>query len=166
MIVPIMGYQEPSCDAPSLSDQQVKDIIDKERSVRKDLPSAFPQYRWIVRKQGCYYVYIEYGLPETPDLNHIFKLNQDGVIVDADNQKLKCPDKVFTENELADIVKTERGKRRDLPPPFAHHKTRVSRLRCTYLYFEYAVPEKKGDYQVFTIDQFGKVMEFTRSKPY
>ena len=166
MMCPVSGYQGPSCDAPVLSDQQVKDVIDKERSVRKDLPTPFPQYRWIVRREGCYYVYIEYALPETPDMNHIIKLNKDGVIVDADTEKLKCPDKVYTESELAEIVKSEREKRQDLPPALAHYKTRVSRLRCSYLYFEYAVPEKKGDFQLFTIDQFGKVMDFTRSKPY
>lgn len=77
------GCAQMTCDAPVLSNEQVKAIIDKERSTRKDLPAAFPEYRWLVRRDGCGYVYIEYGLPATPDYNHIIRLNQDGIIIDA-----------------------------------------------------------------------------------
>ncbi len=79
---------------------------------------------------------------------------------------MNCPSKVFTENELAEIVRAEREKRRDLPPLFENFRRRVDRLRCLYLYFEHKVPEQRGDYQVFTIDPFGKLMEFSRSQPY
>lgn len=170
MIIPALGYPEPTCVAPALADQQVKDIIDNERSVRTDLPAPFPKYRWSVRRQGCHYVYIEYGLPETPDYSRIFQLNQYGAIVDAGTglygEPLKCSDKVFSESELAEIIKKEREKRSDLPPRFPSYKTRVHRLTCLYLYFEYNLPEKRGDYQVFTIDPFGELMEFSRSQPY
>lgn len=84
----------------------------------------------------------------------------------AQGETLKCPDKVFTESELAEIVKKEREKRQDLPPPFPNYKTRVERLRCMYLYFEYALPETRGNYQVFTIDPYGELMDFSLSKPY
>lgn len=80
-------------------------------------------------------------------------------------ETLKCPAKVFSESELAEIIKVERAKRQDLPPPFQKYKTRVDRLRCLYLYFEYALPETKGNYQVFTIDPYGELMEFSRSQP-
>ena len=170
VILPALGYPQSTCLAPALSDQQIKAIIDKERAVRTDLPAPFPKYRWLVRRQGCHYTYIEYGLPETPDYNHIFSLNQYGAIVDAQTgsrtSNLKCPDKVFTESELAEIIKKEREKWQDLPPPFSSYKTHVDRLRCLYLYFEYNLPEKRGDYQVFTIDPFGELMEFSRSQPY
>lgn len=165
-----MSYSQPNCSAPTLADQQVKDIIDKERATRTDLPEPFPESRWTVRRKGCHYVYIEYGLPEVPDYSQIFMLNQNGAIVDAQMgtsvEHLKCPDKVFTNSELAEIIKKEREKRGDLPPPFPNFKTRIDRLRCLYLYFEYNLPEKRGDYQVFTIDPFGELMDFSRSQPY
>lgn len=81
-------------------------------------------------------------------------------------ETLKCPNKVFRESELAEIIKKERAKRQDLPPSFPSYKVRVDRLRCLYLYVEYALPETRGNYQVFTIDPFGELMEFSRSRPY
>jgi hypothetical protein len=166
MLVPVWAYPQATCTASPLSDQQVKDIIATERAKRTDLPSAFPNYRSTVRRQGCHYVYIEYLLPEAPDAIHVFKLNQYGVIVDAEPGNPKCPEKVFAESELAEIVKNERARRKDLPPAFPNSRIRVDRERCLYLYFEYAVPERRGDYQVFTIDPLGELMEFSRSKPY
>lgn len=83
VIFPVLGYPQPTCVAPPLSDQQVKDIIDKERATRTDLPTPFPKYRWTVQRRGCYYVYIEYGIPEVIHYVRIFELNQYGAIVDA-----------------------------------------------------------------------------------
>ena len=79
---------------------------------------------------------------------------------------MKCPDGVLTDGQLAEIVARERARRGDLPPQFPKYKTRVQRLRCLYLYFEYALPERRGDYQTFTVDPFGELMEFSRSQPY
>jgi hypothetical protein len=168
---PTLGYAQPACDARPLSDQQITEIVQKERATRTDLPRPFPKYRSLIRREGCHYVYIEYGLPEAPEHNQIFKLNQHGAIVDvqAGGQavaSMKCPDKVLTAGALADIVKKERARRSDLPAPFPAQKTRVERLRCLYLYFEYALPERRGDFQVFTIDPFGELMDFSRSQPY
>jgi hypothetical protein len=172
-VLPARGYQELVCGAPALSDQAIKEIIDKERAARDDLPAAFPESRWVVRRQGCYYVYIEYGIPEAFHKEHIFKLNRHGVIVDAGGGnapadtpgKMKCPDKVFTKVDLAAIVRSERAKRRDLPQALSSQETQVERLRCLYLYYEYALPKKKGDYQVFTFDPYGELMDVYRSKP-
>lgn len=170
MIVPALGYSEPTCVAPALSDQQVKEIIDTERATRTDLPVPFQKYKWTVKRQGCHYVYVEYGLPETPEYNQIFKVNQYGAIVDAGTglrgKSLKCPEKVFTESELAEIIKKEREKRSDLLPRFPNYKTWVHRSGCLYFYFEYNLPERRGDYQAFTIDPFGELMDFSRSQPY
>ncbi len=170
LLLPVSGYTQMQCKAPDLTDEQVHKTVVQERAARTDIPPAFPEYRWSVRRQGCHYVYIEYGLPETPDNNHIFWLNQHGVIVDVQSGgqavDLQCPDKVFTESELAEIVAQAREKRDDLPPPFPRYKTRVDRLQCLYHYFEYALPEARGNYQVFTIDPFGELMYFSRSQPY
>lgn len=170
LLFPVSGYTQMQCEAPDLSDERIHKMVTQERAARADLPAAFPEYRWSVRRQGCHYVYIEYGLPETPDYNHIFWLNQHGVIVDVQSGgqivNLQCPGKVFTESELAEIVDRAREKRDDLPPPFPRYKTRVDRLQCLYHYFEYALPESRGNYQVFTIDPFGELMQFFRSHPY
>lgn len=170
VILPVMSYAQTTCVAPALSGRQVKDIIDKERAARTDLPKAYPKYRWDVSRQGCHYVYVEYGLPEAPEYNHIFSLNQYGVIVDAqggnEGEHLKCPDKVFTESELAEIIKKEREKRDDLPLPLPSYKTQVSRSRCLYFYYENALPETRGNYHAFIIDPFGELMEFHRAQPY
>ena len=159
--VQTVGYAQPACLAPVLSDEEIRSTIEKERSTRSDLPVPFKEYRSTVHRQGCHYVYVEYGLPEAFHYQHVFTLNQRGVIVDTGADGLKCPDRTFTENELAEIVGAERAKRNDLPPAFANTRTRVDRLRCLYRYFEYAVPET-GRIQVFTIDPLGEVMAFAR----
>lgn len=160
-----------TCEAPAIGEEEVKKIIDKERTTRTDLPRAFPKSKWVVRREGCHYTAIESLVPETPEANHIFRLNQRGVIVDvtignSHKSALKCPDKVLSEAELARIVADARAARKDLPPAFPQSKARVDRARCTYLYFEHRAPEARGDYQVFIIDPLGELMEFQRSQPY
>ena len=71
------------CKADALGAEQVKAIVDAERAVRSDLPKAFERYRWTVSRQGCYYVYIEFGLPETPGVSLMFRINQFGAVVDV-----------------------------------------------------------------------------------
>lgn len=170
MIFPAIVHAQPRCVAPPLSDQQVKGLIDKARSERSDVPRPFAKSRWVVKRQGCHYVYVEYAVPATPDESNIFRLNQYGVIVDVQtgttSGSFTCPGKDLTDSDLAEIVRKEREKRGDLPPPFPDYKTRVHRVGCLYLYFEYPQPEVRGNYQVFTIDPLGELMEFSRSKPY
>src|ERR1044071_5817152 len=165
MVFPVLGYQQPSCDMPELSAQEAKDIIERERAARTDLPAPFPESTWTVRRQGCHYVYVEYAVPAAPEQYHLFKLNQHGGIVDATPGKLKCPEKIFKEDELAEVVRKAREKRKGLPPAFSSQETRVERLRCMYLYFEYATPKVKGEHHVFIIDPLGELMDFQRGKP-
>jgi hypothetical protein len=163
-------HAQPICGVPALSDAEVKDAIDTARSTGTGLPSTFPEYRWSVKKRNCYYVYTEYRIPETVDSNNTITLNQHGAIVDmrarGRSSGMACPGRVFSDNELAQIIRTEREKRGDLPSLFEDFRPQVERLRCLYLYFEHKVPEQRGDYQVFTIDSFGELMEFSRSQPY
>ena len=170
LLFPAVAHSQPACDAPPLSDDGVKAAIGRARATRADLPPPFEDYRWSVKRRGCYYVYIEFSLPETVDSNHMITLNQHGAVVDIQARgqanQLECPSKVFSETELAEIIRSEREKRSDLPAPFENFRLQVSRLRCLYLYFEHKVPEQRGDYQVFTIDPLGAVMEFSRSEPY
>lgn len=166
-VVPALGGELPSpCALPALSDQQVKTIVQKERAARTDLPVPYPNYRSTVRRKGCYYLYMEHGLPEAPEYAQSFTLNDKGVIVDATSAALKCPATVFTDRELTKIVARERAGRTDLPAPFPEATLKVWRKRCLYFYFEYAVPPVRGKYQVFTIDPLGGLLEVSRSEPY
>jgi hypothetical protein len=170
LMFPDWTYSQKKCTASELSADQIHEIVVRERGVRDDIPPAFPKYKYTVRKQVCHYVYIERGLPSAPEYSHKFMLNQFGVIVDitsglAQTVKLKCPEKVYTESELAEIIKKEREIREDLPPPFLNYRKRVNRKGCAYMYFEYNSPEKRGDWQVFLIDPYGELMQFSRNKP-
>ena len=170
LMFPAVSHSQSACDAPPLSDDGVKAAIDTARATRTDLPSPFAESRWSVKRRGCYYVFLEVSLPEAPDSNHMITLDPHGAIVDVQagsrSSQLECPSKVFSETELAEIIRSEREKRSDLPAPFENFRLQVSRMRCLYLYFEHKVPEQRGDYQVFTIDPLGAVMEFSRSEPY
>ncbi|MFZ5469337.1 MAG: hypothetical protein ACOZIN_07850 [Myxococcota bacterium] len=166
-----IAFADPPCAAPPLPEKAVQDIIEKERRTRTDLPSAFKKASWTVTRRGCHYTAIESMLPPTPEASHIFTLNQHGAIVDviignSPESPLRCPDKVLTELQLAQVVKSERAKRPGLHAPFPKSKTRVVRQRCLFLYFEYALPERRGDYQVFTIDPLGELIDASRSQPY
>jgi hypothetical protein len=163
----------PVCTAPVLSDQQVKDIVAKERATREDLPVAFSQSRIAVSRQGCHYLYMESSVPPIPDVGHIFKLNKKGIIVYVqsgnglpEGVNLTCPvAKPLSDSRLAEIIKNERAKRSDLPPAFTHSTVRVAKLQCTYMYFEYPEPKEKNTWQEITVDPFGEVMDFMRNKP-
>src|SRR4051812_5803520 len=80
---PSWGRAAPVCTAPVLSDQDVKAAVEKARAARSDLPAPYAKSRWVVRRDGCQYVFLEYSLPETPEANHIFRLDPYGTIVDA-----------------------------------------------------------------------------------
>ena len=170
MMLPVLSDAQEECNATKLSADQIHEIVVKARATRDDLPPAFPKYKFTVKNQGCYYVYIEFGLPTAVEYLQMFKLNRYGVIVDVQSSggeptKLKCPERVFTKNELTRIVKKEREQRKDFPILFMKYKIRVDRLSCLYLYYEYNLPERPGDYQVFIIDPYGELMEFSRSTP-
>jgi hypothetical protein len=170
LMLPAAGLAQPACAEPVLSDQQVKNIVEREKATRTDLPAPFADYRSVVSRHGCHYVYIEYGLPEAFHKEHIFKLNQRGVLVDVESggdptQSMKCPAKVLTEGELAEIVRKTRAERRDLPTVFPRYRTHIGRLRCLYLYSEYAQPEAPGRHHVFVIDPFGEVLDVVRAQP-
>ncbi|WGS86473.1 hypothetical protein [Methylomonas sp. UP202] len=74
---------------------------------------------------------------------------------------IDCPEKVFTEQELTVVVKQLRESRSDLPQAFKRPLVRVSRLRCLYLYFEYNDSDFSNNYNVFTFDPYGELVEFS-----
>jgi hypothetical protein len=149
---------------PALSNEQVKAIVEKQRETGQDLPPAFPEQKWSVRRQGCHYIYVENPVPETPDQHNMFWINAGGSIVDVRPGTLMCPTKVLTEPELAAVVKGLRARRKDLPPPFDTFTTSVTRMRCLYLFTEHASAGKTDRYQTFTIDPYGELFDVFRSK--
>lgn len=167
---PATSNAETTCEAPPLSDDEVRTAVYRARATRTDMPAPFPEHQWSVKRRGCYYVYLESPVPEAPDSSHMITLNDSGEVVDiraaGRSGQMSCPAKVFTEEELAEVVRKARAERSDLPPPFEEFRPRVDRLRCLYLYFEHRIPERRGDYNVFTIDPLGGLIEFNRSQPY
>jgi hypothetical protein len=184
----IGGSQTSDCGALPLSDDQIKEIIANERAKHKDMPAPYPQYDTSIRRDGCYYIYIENKLVASAlptqrlyvvDASRIFKLNKHGAIVDiptstrrtmaTEDQKTPSwcsEEKVFSEKELAEIVAKAREKRSDLPQPFPKCRVQVIRMGCVYYYQEFALAETQGNYQVFLIDKFGELMNVHRPHPY
>ncbi|MDT4330395.1 hypothetical protein ACQE3E_01600 [Methylomonas sp. MED-D] len=78
-----LACAEPNCTALELSKEQVVDIVNAERRSRGDLPKAFSESQYTLNRHGCYYILIESAVPLRPGKNIVFKLNQNGVIVDA-----------------------------------------------------------------------------------
>ena len=170
MLVPSPSSAQHNCVEPEISDQRIREIVQELRTTRSDLPKKLPDYRWEVGRDGCYYVYVEYPLPEVPHNSQAIVLNQHGVIVDARagalDQSLQCPEKVLSEEELTATLEKERDLRSDLPQPYADYEIHLQSSRCLHLYFEYKLPRRRGDYIVFTIDPYGEIMGFSRSDPY
>ena len=162
-VAPAAGVQL-RCEEPALDEAQLRSLVAKARASRKDLPAAPADYTTVVRRQGCHYTYIEYELPRAPEKQNIFTLNQKGVIVDTQPATMKCPEQELPEAQLAAIVEKARAVRGDLPAPFGAATTRVGRMRCLYLYFEYADPPSPGNFQVFTIDPFGELIDAYRNR--
>lgn len=160
------GQAQAACEAPPLSEQQVKDIVDRSRAARDDLPPQFPRFSWAMRRQGCSYVYTETGLPAAPDYNYIFRLNQNGVLVDVEHAAMKCPDRLLGEAQLQAVVAQARATGNVSPSRFDRVRVHVQRQRCLYLYFEYAIPEARGNFDVFTIDSYGELLDQASSAPY
>lgn len=168
MLFPTLTRSQDGCDELVFSDQQVKEAVDRERSMRSDLPAPFSDYRWEVTQSGCQYIYAEYSLPETPEQSRFFRINRNGVIVDIQpsDGSFQCPGENLTETELAEVVRMAREECPEMPRPYPSYRTRVDRMGCLYLYFEYALPDVRGKYKVFTIDSFGELLEFSVSQPY
>lgn len=168
LLFPALTRSQDGCDGLLLSDQQVQAAVARERSEQSDLPAPFSKYRWEVTRRDCQYIYVEYGLPETPERSRIFRLNRHGVIVDVQpsDGRFQCPGEILTETELGEVVSMAREARPEMPRPYPSYRTRVDQLGCLYLYFEYALPDVRGKYTVFTIDSFGELLEVSVSQPY
>lgn len=174
LIFPDSSYSQNKCTLPEITADQIHELVAKERKARDDVPPAFPKYEYTGRKEGCYYMYIEHGLPYAFEYAQIFRLNQSGMVVEAkignnaESVKLKCSEKEYAESELAEIIKKEREMRQDLSPPFLNYKAYVKRSGCLYNYYELNLTinmKEYKEYQAFTIGPFGKLMEYSRSEP-
>lgn len=76
-------------------------------------------------------------------------------------QALDCPEKVFTQDELTEILSALRKQHASLPKPFASQRVRVDRNKCMYFYYEYdqsGASSKK--HTVFTFDHYGELVRY------
>ena len=73
---------------------------------------------------------------------------------------MECPQRAFTEHELAQKLSQLRRQYRQIPKAFDQQETRLQRDNCMYIYFEYRKPSTKGVMQVFTFDMYGELMRF------
>ena len=160
------AHAQPTCTATPISDQQVKTIVDKERSTRSDLPRPFDAYTWVVRKQECHYVYVESAVPAGPERSNMLTLNQDGVVVDVQPGSMQCPEPTIRAEDIPQKVRALRTTRSDLPAPFPQAKTTVSRRRCGYMYVQYGQSETKQVLQIFAFDLFGELTQFVRPRSF
>jgi hypothetical protein len=67
------------CSGPEFTDEQIAEVIRRERFVRTDLPAELPSSTATVRRQRCHYIYVE----SVGDSSRVFIVNQYGVIVDV-----------------------------------------------------------------------------------
>lgn len=73
---------EKTCDVRPFTEENIVEIIKRERSVRSDLVQPFEEQEIKQFRDGCFYIYQEWKLPKTPGMSNIFVLDQYGVIVD------------------------------------------------------------------------------------
>lgn len=76
-------YAGSLCTGQELTKDQLIKVLERERIKRSDLPKAYPQSGYLLNKKGCFYILIEYAVPERPGKNIVFTLNRDGVIIDV-----------------------------------------------------------------------------------
>lgn len=166
MMSSVANAAKIECTSLTISNDQIREIVSRSRVEHNEIPREFSSFRWSVQRQGCHYVYIETGLPESPDYRQVFTLNQSGKLVDVENIALKCDGNNMDAAQLRLIIDRERSRRPDIPSAGPEVRIQNQRLRCMYMVFEYAVPEVKGKFDLFTIDQYGELLGFYRSLPY
>lgn len=167
---PVLVLATNHCPSLELSAEEVHTIVAKEREEKNDdFPSAYLNPEYEMRKNGCYYVYQEYELPRVPHGDQTFRLNRFGVIVDISIggrqwEKMKCPEKVFSEKDLTKIIKNARKAWNGLPPPYLNYEIRSIKSHCEYFYREKDLSEEQDSSVMFMIDAYGELMSFTQSK--
>jgi hypothetical protein len=165
------------CSGPDFTDEQIKEIIRRERFARADLLSANPGDEVKIRRQRCHYVYDEISDPLVIDGSNLtYIINQYGVIVNeaagmVAKRSMKCRNRVLADAEVKSFVdearKVDRERRANgekptvgdpvLPFPPAKFRWDVSRLGCMYAYSERELPEESRFLLTFQVDSYGDV---------
>lgn len=157
------------CDGPEFTDENIIEIVKRERAVRKNLRAKFENPTVTVNRKRCHYVYIEYPHEKTVGKNHIFVINQFGAIVDVKSGRtsralMKCPEVEYSLEDLTGLVKVQRSKYKDLPAEPDEYETKFIKMRCLYVYYETPLPKVNNKYQTLTLDYYGDVYETYESK--
>jgi hypothetical protein len=84
LAISLEAFAQPHCTGPNFSDDQIREIVRRERLVRTDIPPrTSAEYTDTIWRYNCFYRYTETRLPAGPHTSLIFLLNQYGVIVDV-----------------------------------------------------------------------------------
>lgn len=157
------------CDVPEFSEQNILEIVRRERFIQKELPPEIENATKEVRRKRCHYVYVEYPNDRAVGKNRVFVINQYGAIVDAtsgrtDKTHMVCPSVDFNKEILAQRLIEQRLRYTDVPAAPTNYKTKLTNLRCMFIYYEIQIPEADGKYQTFTFDFYGDLYEFYKSE--
>lgn len=157
-----MAHGYPICTKPELTEDQLIEIVKREQNSRSDLPPAFEKSSYIISRRGCHYSVVEIPIPSMFDNENTFILNQKGIIVDVPGYNgLKCPNKSFSDDHIINIIEENRKIRNDLPPKKNNSESIVIRKRCVYYVSEISDNESESYYQVFVIDPYGELIDFS-----
>lgn len=161
----LLWAQEMVCDGPGFSNEDLKQHMMRERSVRKDLLPPFDNYTVDFNHKRCHYVYIEYPTEGRAGRNRVFVISRFGDIVDAisgrsSETSMSCPDVDYSEAQLTALLNQQREKYSDLPAAPDGVIVRAHKMRCMFVYEERLPPDGRNIYQVFYMDFYGDVYEF------
>jgi len=70
----------------------------------------------------------------------------------------------LSDKQIEEIISKERQARTDLPNHFKEYKITVHRQGCHYKYIEFGLPEKPGYNLIFTLNQYGVIVDVLRGR--
>ena len=73
---------------------------------------------------------------------------------------LDCPERVFSEQEIAKRLEELRARYPQLPRAFSEQEVTLKRMNCLYVYYENDAVERSGKSQEFTFDMYGELMRY------
>jgi hypothetical protein len=80
-MIALTASAQSHCTGPDFTDNQIREIVRRERSIRTDIPKEYENFTVSIRRKGCFYEYTESRSPSAFGGDRFFTLNQYGVIV-------------------------------------------------------------------------------------
>lgn len=73
-----------------------------------------------------------------------------------------CTAPELTDEQIVEIIASERLRRTDLPPTYADYTTVIVRRGCHYEYTEHRAPRGPGGLIIFLLNQLGQIVDVER----